>query len=133
MATNGVMQVVASHRSTKALAEQMRPWLRADTEIIGIQAFSGSMAFYLRRPIIIVTPDAEELTSNYIILHYSAITHDPRSTIRPMAWLPAAFDRSRPRMLIVRDSDRRYRAMVEQHGGRLVGTGAHFVAYTMPP
>ena len=38
----------------------------------------------------------------------------------------------RPRLIIVRDSDRKNRAIVEEHGGRLVATGAHFVTYTMP-
>ncbi|HEY8181750.1 MAG TPA: hypothetical protein VII32_05885, partial [Thermoanaerobaculia bacterium] len=57
---------------------------------------------------------------------------NPRSTIRPMSWLPVAFDRKRPRLIIVRDSDRNNRAIVEQNGGRLVATAAHFVTYTMP-
>ena len=49
-----------------------------------------------------------------------------------MPWLPNAFDHSRPRLIIVRDNDRRNRAIVEQHGAKLAATGAHFVAYTMP-
>jgi hypothetical protein len=110
----------------------MRPYVTAETEVVGIEAFTGSMAFYLQRPIIIVTPDAEELTSNYIIRHYSAFATNPRSTIRPMSWLPVVFDRKRPRLIIVRDSDRKNRAIVEQHGGRLVGSGSRFVTYTMP-
>jgi 4-amino-4-deoxy-L-arabinose transferase-like glycosyltransferase len=132
IATNSTMNAIALRRSTRSLVAQMRPYVTAETEVIGIEAFTGSMAFYLQRPIIIVTPDAEELTSNYIIRHYSAFATNPRSTIRPMSWLPVVFDRKRPRLIIVRDSDRKNRAIVEQHGGHLVGTGGHFVTYTMP-
>ncbi len=130
--TNAAMRELAWRRSTKALVAEVQPLIQADTEIVGIEAFTGSMAFYLQRPILIVTPDGAELTSNYIIGHYSRIAADPRSTIRPMAWLPKAFDRSRPRLFIVRDNDRQNRAIVEQHGAQLAATGAHFVAYTMP-
>ncbi|HEY8131299.1 MAG TPA: hypothetical protein VII12_05365 [Thermoanaerobaculia bacterium] len=130
--TNGAMREIAWRRSTKALVAEIRPLIQADTEVVGIEAFTGSMAFYLQRPIVIVTPDGAELTSNYIMRHYSRFAADPRSTIRPMAWLPQAFDRARPRLIIVRDNDRRNRAIVEQHGAQLAATGSHFVAYTMP-
>jgi 4-amino-4-deoxy-L-arabinose transferase-like glycosyltransferase len=130
--TNSTMNALALRRSTKSLIAQVRPFITADTEIIGIEAFTGSMAFYLQRPIVIVSPDGEELTSNYITRHYSGFASDPRSTIRPMSWLPVAFDRQRPRLIVIRDSDRTNRAIVEQHGGRLIATAAHFVTYTMP-
>ena len=130
--TGGTMRSIAGRRSEKALAADLRPLLKPDSEIIGIEAFTGSMAFYLQRPIIIVTPDGAELTSNYITGHYSRFAADPRSTIRPMAWLPHAFDRSRPRVVIVRANDTRNRAVVEQHGGQLASADAHFAAYTMP-
>jgi len=129
---NEAMREVAWRRSAKALVAEIRPLIQVDTEVVGIEAFTGSMAFYLQRPIIIVTPDGAELTSNYIMRHYSRFAGDPRSTIRSMAWLPNAFDHSRPRLIIVRDNDRRNRAIVEQHGAKLAATGAHFVAYTMP-
>jgi len=132
LTTGGVMRSLAGRRSEKALAADIRPLLQPDSEIIGIEAFTGSMAFYLQRPIVIVTPDGEELASNYITRHYSGFAADPRSTIRPASWLPQAFDRSRPRILIVRANDRRNRAIVEQHGAQLASADAHFVAYTMP-
>jgi 4-amino-4-deoxy-L-arabinose transferase-like glycosyltransferase len=132
IASNSAMNELALRRSTKALVAQARPYVAPETEIVGIEAFTGSMAFYFQRPIVIVTPDAEELTSNYIIRHYAAFASNPRSTIRPMSWLPHVFDRARARLVILRDSDRKNRALVEQHGGRLVAAGAHFVTYTMP-
>lgn len=131
MAVNPLMNALALRRSTKAFIEQIRP--TADQEVIGIEAFAGSMAFYLRRPIVLVSPDGEELTSNYIIRHYDRFASDPRSTLRPPSWLGKALDGSRRRVLIVRSDDRVNRARIEQRGARLVGTSARFVAYTMPP
>ncbi len=57
-------------RSTKSFVAELQPHLTPDTEVIGVEAFTGSMAFYLRRPIIVVTEDASELTSNYLIRRY---------------------------------------------------------------
>jgi hypothetical protein len=91
------------------------------------------MAFYLRRVIIVVSPDGEELTSNYIVRHFDRYARDPHSTLRPPSWLAKALDGSRRRLFIVRSDDRINRALVQQRGGRLVATGARFVAYTMPP
>jgi 4-amino-4-deoxy-L-arabinose transferase-like glycosyltransferase len=128
LATNPLMNALALRRSTKAFVAQLKPYTTG-AEVIGVEAFSGSMAFYLRQPIVIVTPDGEELTSNYTVRHYSRYAKGP---LRPPSWLSNAFDRSRPRLFIVRSDDRRNRALVEQHGARLVVTSARFVAYTMP-
>ncbi len=125
MAANPLMNALALRRSTKAFVSRLPP-----REVIGIRAFTGSMAFYLRRPIAVVTPDGEEFTSNYIIRHYSRFADDAAGTLKPMSWLPQAFDRDA--VLIVRDNDRAMRMLVERHGGRTVTEGAHFVAYTMP-
>ncbi len=127
LATNPLMNALAIRRSTKALVAQ----LPRDREIVGLEAFTGSMAFYLRHPIIVVSPDGEELTSNYITHHYSRFVSDPRSNLRPLSWLSQAFAGNR--VLIVRSDDPVNRAAVEQHGARLVATSAHFMAYTMPP
>jgi hypothetical protein len=90
------------------------------------------MAFYLRRPVTIYTPDAEETTSNYLIRHYAQFAGIPGSPIRTMAELPRALaDHATPRVWIVRNDDRVNRARVEAGGGALIATGAHFVAYTM--
>jgi 4-amino-4-deoxy-L-arabinose transferase-like glycosyltransferase len=127
-----LLNALAERRSTKSLVAQVAPYVTPSTRIAGIEAFSGSMAFYLRRPILIYTPDAEETTSNYLIRHYAQYAGAPGSPIRPMTELPFALaDRSTPRVWIVRNDDAANRARVEASGGSLIATGAHFVAYTM--
>ena len=111
---------------------QITPYVHENTEVAGVQAFTGSMAFYLRRPITIYTPDAEETTSNYLIRHYTAFAGAPGSPIRPMSELPRALaDRATPRVWIVRNDDAANRSRVEASGASLIASGAHFVAYTM--
>jgi 4-amino-4-deoxy-L-arabinose transferase-like glycosyltransferase len=127
IAANPLLNAIAIHRSTKALVAQ----LPSADEVIGLQAFSGSMAFYLQRPIILVSPNGDEFTSNYLKSHYTQFAMDD-STLRPFDWLPHAFDHARPRLIIVRTTDRSNRAIAERSGARLVATSARFVAYTMP-
>src|SRR5262249_6959917 len=49
VSTAGVMRSIAGRRSTQALITALRPYATAD--VVGIQAFTGSMAFYLQKPI----------------------------------------------------------------------------------
>jgi len=129
---NPLMNVIGESRSARDFAAQLRPHLTPRTEIVGLGSYTGSMSFYLQRPFAVATPDAEEFTSNYLIRHYPQFADDPRSTMRRLDWgLRLIDDRSRPRIFIVRDDDRPKRALLEQRGGRVVGTGAHHVAYTI--
>ena len=127
IAANPLMNALAVRRSTKALIAQLP---QAD-EVIGLQAFSGSMEFYLQRPIILVSPNGDEFTSNYLTRHYGQFATNA-STLRPPGWLPHAFDRERTRLIIIRSNDSANRAIAERSGARLVATSARFVAYTMP-
>jgi 4-amino-4-deoxy-L-arabinose transferase-like glycosyltransferase len=125
--TGGVMRSIAGRRSEKAFVSDLRPFVGSG-DIVGIQAFTGTMAFYLQRPIILVSRTGEELTSNYIIRHYS----DFASRLKPPEWLQDEL-KKRGTLFIVRNNDAVNRAQVEAHGGRLVAESPHFVAYTMPP
>jgi 4-amino-4-deoxy-L-arabinose transferase-like glycosyltransferase len=132
LAANPLLNAIAERRSTKSLVTKLMPYVAANTEVAGVEAFTGSMAFYLRRPVAIYTPDAEETTSNYLIRHYGTFAGAAGSPIRPMTELPRALaDRGRPRVWIVREGDAANRRLVESSGAALVAEGAHFVAYTM--
>lgn len=124
--TGGVMRSIAGRRSEKAFVSDLRPFV-GNGDIVGIEAFTGSMAFYLQRPIIVVSPTGDEFTSNYIIRHYS----DFSGRLKPIAWLQEEL-RKPGTLFIVRSNDAGNRSLVESHGGRLVARDAHYVAYTMP-
>jgi len=124
--TVGVMRSIAGRRSEKALISDLRRFV-GDGDVVGIQAFTGSMAFYLQKPIILVSATGEEFTSNYIIRHYS----DFSSRLKPPAWLQEQLKKPGS-VFIVRNNDAANRSLVEKHGGKLIAQDAHFVAYTMP-
>jgi len=127
---NPLMLGIGEVRSAKSLVAAIASRVTPQTRIIGVEAFTGSMAFYLRRPIVILTPDAEELTSNYLIRHYERYVKDPRSPIRPPAQLDTELNACcEPRLYIVRNNDAANRTRLEQRGLRKIAEGAHFVAY----
>src|SRR5207237_1705599 len=58
IAANPVINAIAVRPSAAGFVQQLP--LREDTEVIGVEAYTGSMSFYLRRPVVVVTPDGEE-------------------------------------------------------------------------
>jgi hypothetical protein len=99
------------------------------TEVIGVEAFTGSMAFYLGRPIVVVTEDASELTSNYLIRRYEKFTTDPKSPLKPLPYFERSLNATTPRVYVLRNNDAKRRAMLESRGWRVVADGAHHVGY----
>jgi hypothetical protein len=99
------------------------------TEVVGVEAFTGSMTFYLQRSMVVVTPDAEEFTSNYLIRHYGNFAGG--ASIKPMTWLDTALaDVATPRIFVVRVTDAAHRAQLAARGLRVVAGDARYVAYT---
>ncbi|MBV8517965.1 MAG: glycosyltransferase family 39 protein [Acidobacteria bacterium] len=125
-----LMQAIGVRRSAKAFAEQLAPKLAPSTEVIGVEAFTGSMAFYLRRPVVVVTEDASELTSNYLIRRYAQFTSNPASPLKPLPYFERSLgDCCTPRVYVVRNDDRAHQALLEARGWRRVAEGAHHVGY----
>jgi len=126
---NPLMNAIGERRSTRTFIAKIRPYTNG-AEVVGVEAFTGSMSFYLGRPITVLSPDAEEFTSNYLIRHYAQFANAAGSPLRTVDRLPTLFDGT-PRLFIVRNNDTKNRAAVESHGARLVAESPHFVAYTM--
>ena len=127
--TNPLMNAIASRRSAKAFVAQLAPHVRSGTEVIGVEAFTGSMAFYLRRPIVVVTEDASELTSNYLIRRYEKFTSNPASPLKRLPYFEQSLGAANDRVYILRNKDDARRRVLESQGWKLVAAGAHHVAY----
>jgi 4-amino-4-deoxy-L-arabinose transferase len=128
LTANPIMQAIGARRSEAGLVEQLRPLVTPRTEVVGIDSFSGSMTFYFQRTMIVVTPDAEELTSNYLIRHYA--TFAGGASIKPESWLADALsDAATPRIYIVRNNDAPHRAQLAARGLRVVGSDTRYAAY----
>ena len=126
---NPVMLGIGEMRSTKTLIAKISPRVTPQTRVVGVEAFTGSMAFYLRRPVVVITPDAEELTSNYLVRHYSRFANDPSSTIRPPAALEAELNACCDRIYIIRNNDKESRARLEARGMAPIAEASHFIAF----
>jgi 4-amino-4-deoxy-L-arabinose transferase-like glycosyltransferase len=116
---NPLMQAIAVRRSGKGLADQ----LPKNAEYVGVEDFTGSLAFYLRSRIDVVTPDAEEFTSNYIIRHYEQFANDARWPVK------RTLNLRRGVIYIVRNNDAAHRAALERNGFRVIAVSPHHVAY----
>ncbi|HYH10530.1 MAG TPA: glycosyltransferase family 39 protein [Thermoanaerobaculia bacterium] len=123
------MRAIGERRSAKTFVEELTPHLTPSTHVIGIEAFSGSMTFYLRERMTVVTRDASELTSNYLIRRYEKFTRDPRSPVKPLSWLSQSLASSEPRVYVVRRQDVQWRRILEARGWRAVADAGHYVGY----
>jgi 4-amino-4-deoxy-L-arabinose transferase-like glycosyltransferase len=124
-----LMRAVGERRSAKSFVAELAPHVKPGTEVIGVEAFTGSMAFYLRRPMTIVTEDGSELTSNYILRRYDRYVASPSSPLKPLAHFERSLASSAPRVYVLRNKDARRRALLEARGWRVVAEGAHHVGY----
>jgi 4-amino-4-deoxy-L-arabinose transferase-like glycosyltransferase len=126
--TQPLMLGIAERRSAKSFATALRPHLAPDTQVIGVEAFTGSLMFYLERPIVVVSEDASELTSNYLIRRYDQFARNPFSPVKPLAYFDQSLGTCCP-MYILRNDDAKRRALLESRGFRRIAEGAHHVAY----
>jgi 4-amino-4-deoxy-L-arabinose transferase-like glycosyltransferase len=117
---NPLMQAIGERRSAKAFVEQLKPY--ADRQVVGVEDYTGSLQFYLRKPILVVTPKAEEFTSNYIIRHYDRFANDRSSPVRR----DTVYDSSR--LYIVRNNDSMHIQLLRSNGFTEVARDAHHVA-----
>ena len=117
---NPLLQAIGERRSAKAFVEKLQPY--ASRPVVGIDDYTGSLQFYLRKPVTVVTPDAEEFTSNYIIRHYAQFANDPSSPVRHDTVYDAA------RLYVVRNNDRLHMTQLKANGFTEVARDAHHVA-----
>jgi hypothetical protein len=96
--TAPLVATVARSRSGSELAAALRPHLRADTQIVGIETFSPSLTFYLGRPIHVSSSSGHPLGSNYILRSYPSWVGGSASTLHePGWWKEGLGSRSSPR------------------------------------
>ena len=124
-----MLHAVAERRSAKSFVAELTPHLTPETQIIGVEAFTGSMMFYLQRPITVVTKDATELTSNYLIRRYDRFTSNPYSPLKRPPYFEQSLRATNPRVYIVRLKDPQWRRALEARGWKPIADGAHHVAY----
>ncbi|HUP46476.1 MAG TPA: glycosyltransferase family 39 protein [Thermoanaerobaculia bacterium] len=127
---NPLLDALGQRRSSERLAGRISSTFGPRATVIGIEAFTGSLAFYLRRPVIVATPDGSELTSNYILEQYERFSADPASTIKTPSWLDQNLrECCEPRVYVVLRKDVHHQRRLEALGARRFATEPHYLAY----
>ena len=126
-----VLDAIALRRSSQSFAQSLEPHLTPATRVVGIEAFTGSLIFYLRRPVFVASPDGSEWTSNYILRRYERYATNPSSTLKPLAWAAReAATPSAPTVFIARNHDVQANAMLLSRGLREIARSSRLTAYT---
>jgi 4-amino-4-deoxy-L-arabinose transferase-like glycosyltransferase len=126
---NPLLNALAERRSAKSFVAELTPYVTPRTHIIGVEAFSGSLAFYLQRRVTLVTEDASELTSNYLRRRYRKFLDVPGSPLEPLSYVEQSLAGAEPRVYIVRVQDVKWQRLLEARGWRRVADGARHVGY----
>lgn len=106
-----LMGAIGASRSSKTVADAVRPLLTAQTEVVAVQTYPLSLPFYLGRTLTLATRDGRELTSNYIARRYERLRLLPGSPLRPVDWwVEALVVCDRPRLFVIPAGRRDLRA-----------------------
>ncbi|HEU4523232.1 MAG TPA: glycosyltransferase family 39 protein [Thermoanaerobaculia bacterium] len=127
---NPLMHALGERRSARSFVAAIEAAAGPQAPVIGIEAFTGSMAFYLGRPVVVATDDASEFTSNYILRRYERYSGAPGSPVKPLPWIDQSLaECCERRIYVVRDDDPHHHQRLEAAGARKVVTGPHHIAY----
>ena len=124
-----LLAAIAEQRSSREVVRELEPHLTPQTEVIGIEAFTGSLVFYLERPITLVTEDTSELTSNYLERNHEKFIGAPATRLAPLTHFVPSLAQTNPRVYLVRIQDSEPRRLLEARGWRVIADGADIVAY----
>jgi 4-amino-4-deoxy-L-arabinose transferase-like glycosyltransferase len=109
-----LMSAIGADRSSRAVADAVKPLLTAETEVVAVETYPLSLPFYLGRTLTLASADGHELTSNYIVRRYAGLRLRAGSTLRPVDWWREALALcQRPRLFVVPADRRDLRASLE--------------------
>ncbi|WP_052807921.1 ArnT family glycosyltransferase [Methyloterricola oryzae] len=121
-----LLRLITEGRSFRAMAQAMLP-LSADVEVACLHCLPPGLPFYLQREIIVVTDDAREFTSNYVLYRLGSGPLDPARVV-PLGQLRPWLKRSgHPIYLLANASGRvELEAIAKQRGIGVVQLGDRY-------
>lgn len=123
-ATAGLLRAVGDDRSAYALAQT----IPGRASVVAVAAYPPSLPFYLRRPVLLATPHARELTSNYIADYADHYRTVPGSPLLPVdAWRERLARCGEPTVFVTRAGDNAARADLVRLP--LLFADGHYAAY----
>jgi 4-amino-4-deoxy-L-arabinose transferase-like glycosyltransferase len=101
-----IMAQAAAERSTRALARRIAGNFPAGIDVVTVNTFPPSLAFYLQRRILVASDNPLELTSNYVAASFRRWSGAQGSPLHGRAWLGEAAGRCpSPMLFLVRSVD----------------------------
>jgi len=133
IALSPVIATLAEQRSERSLAALIRTELPAETEVVGLESWRPSVSFYLRQPVPILSPDGDELRSNYILRTYDRwVTAD--GFLRPApAAVTAAIECDQPSVYLVHSRRPDLQRALEAEGLERIWDGPKLAAFFCDP
>jgi 4-amino-4-deoxy-L-arabinose transferase-like glycosyltransferase len=119
---------MATKRSSKSLAMEIRAVLPEDGRVVAISAFPLTLPFYLGHPVTLASANAAELSSNYLIASYRQWVRADTSLEPIESWRAAAVTCRKPTVFIVSVANRTLRASLAARLP-LLGINRRYVAY----
>ena len=124
-----VLQQIGRQRSARELAAAIAPRLSGEVEVVGVAAYPASLPFYLGRPMLLATPDADELRSNYLLRYHDRWAAAPGTPLRDARWwVDALAACERPRIFVVDSRAAAVREELRARAPLLADTG-RYAAY----
>jgi 4-amino-4-deoxy-L-arabinose transferase-like glycosyltransferase len=123
---------IGSHRSSRAAAAAIAPFLPPGAQVAGIHAFPPSLPFYLRRTMLVASSHGRELTSNYVIAYFQKwLAASPSETpLRaPNWWRSALATCEQPLIFVTWTDDAATRSTLAALGLPLIVTNDRMAAY----
>ena len=101
LGAQNVYAALSEQRSTRELAQAVRDATQGEPRIIGIGAYSASLAFYLETPVLLATLSTSELRSNYIKDYADVLRELPDSTLKQLDWWQGELQACQPRTVFL--------------------------------
>lgn len=128
-----LLSVYAHTRSSRALAEHIRPLISEATELACLECLPNGLPFYLQRYVTVITRDGEQLTSNYVVFTLKTAQPWPQGVV-PLGelqnWLAT---RTQPVYLLAKtDHLPQLKAIAAARGVTVTEQGSKYWAALLP-
>jgi hypothetical protein len=127
------ISALAESRSERALVRLIQTELPAETEVLGLEAWRPSVAFYLRRPVPIASRDGDELRSNFIVRTSERWIHED-GVLRPVPDPPSSVARcDQPTVVLVHARRQDLQSILATSGLERIWSGPKLTAFFCDP
>ena len=128
-----LLDLYAQTRSSRSLAENIPKTLPPATELVCLECLPNGLPFYLKRLVTVITPDGNELTSNYVIFTLNSGKPWPEGVVPVAQWHHWLATRTHPVYLLAKkDHLALLNEIALERGVEVVNLGSNYWAVLLP-